>query len=160
KSLLRHGSPTSRVASRPAASSAACSSRTFPSTRFRRAIRSCGMRSSVCLRAIQRPKRPPSSGAPRRASIVCAKTWTTYINLHLRRMRQETTMPEHRDVFVLGGFQTDFARNYSRENKDIGALMEDAVEGALANCEIEAREIETAHVGNFASELFCNQGIL
>ena len=35
------------------------------------------------------------------------------------------------DVFVLGGYQTDFARNYSRENKDIAALMEDAVEGAL-----------------------------
>ncbi len=35
------------------------------------------------------------------------------------------------DVFVLGGHQTDFARNYSRENKDIAALMDDAVEGAL-----------------------------
>jgi acetyl-CoA C-acetyltransferase len=63
-------------------------------------------------------------------------------------------------VFVLGGYQTDFAKNYSRENKDIAALMEDAVEGALAHCKIEAREIETAHVGNFAAELFCNQGIL
>ena len=64
------------------------------------------------------------------------------------------------DVFILGGYQTDFARNYSRENKDIAALMEDAVEGALSGCGIETGEIETAHVGNFAAELFCNQGIL
>jgi acetyl-CoA C-acetyltransferase len=68
-------------------------------------------------------------------------------------------MPDQ-DVFVLGGFQTDFAKNYSRENKDIAALMDEAVEGALETCKIEAREIETAHVGNFAAELFCNQGIL
>jgi acetyl-CoA C-acetyltransferase len=64
------------------------------------------------------------------------------------------------DVFVLGGHQTDFARNYSRENKDIADLMDDAVESALDGCQIEPREIETAHVGNFAGELFCNQGIL
>jgi acetyl-CoA C-acetyltransferase len=64
------------------------------------------------------------------------------------------------DVFVLGGHQTDFAKNYSRENKDIAALMDDAVEGALDRCKIEASEIETAHIGNFAGELFCNQGIL
>ncbi|MGZ5811478.1 MAG: acetyl-CoA acetyltransferase [Xanthobacteraceae bacterium] len=64
------------------------------------------------------------------------------------------------DVFVLGGYQTDFAKNYSRDNKDIAALMEEAVEGGLEKTKIEAREIETAHVGNFAGELFCNQGIL
>jgi acetyl-CoA C-acetyltransferase len=64
------------------------------------------------------------------------------------------------EVFVLGGDQTDFARNYGRENKDIAALMDDAVEGALERCKIEAHEVETAHVGNFAAELFCNQGIL
>lgn len=66
----------------------------------------------------------------------------------------------NKDVFVLGGHQTDFARNYSRDNKDIAALMEDAVEGALSRCEIAPSEIETAHIGNFAAELFCNQGIL
>jgi len=65
-----------------------------------------------------------------------------------------------KDVFILGGYQTDFARNYSRENKDIAALMEETVEGALDRCNIEAREVETAHIGNFAAELFCNQGVL
>ncbi len=65
-----------------------------------------------------------------------------------------------KDVFVLGGYQTDFARNYSRDNKDIAALMEDAVEGALDACTVAPGEIETAHIGNFAAELFCSQGIL
>ena len=65
-----------------------------------------------------------------------------------------------KDVFILGGYQTDFARNYSRENKDIAALMEETVEGALDRCNIEACEVETAHIGNFAAELFCNQGVL
>jgi len=64
------------------------------------------------------------------------------------------------EVFVLGGYQTDFARNYSRENKDIAALMDEAVEGALAACRIDAGDVETAHVGNFAAELFCHQGVL
>jgi len=64
------------------------------------------------------------------------------------------------EVFVLGGDQTDFARNYSRDNKDVAALMDDAVAGALDRCGIEPREIETAHIGNFAGELFCGQGIL
>lgn len=64
------------------------------------------------------------------------------------------------EVFVLGGYQTDFARNYSREGKDIAALMDDALSGALERCRLDARAIETAHVGNFAGELFCNQGIL
>lgn len=65
-----------------------------------------------------------------------------------------------KDVFILGGYQTDFARNYSRENKDIAALMEETVDGALDRCKIEAGEVETAHIGNFAAELFCNQGVL
>ena len=34
-------------------------------------------------------------------------------------------------VFVLGGAQTDFGRNYSREGLGVDALMRDAVEAAL-----------------------------
>jgi acetyl-CoA C-acetyltransferase len=64
------------------------------------------------------------------------------------------------EVYVLGGDQTDFARNYTRDNKDIAALMADAVEGALAACEIEPGEVETAHIANFGAELFCGQGQL
>lgn len=65
-----------------------------------------------------------------------------------------------RQVFVLGGAQTDFAANYDREGKEMFDLFRDAVEGALAGTQIEPREIETAHVGNFVGELFAGQGQL
>ena len=34
-------------------------------------------------------------------------------------------------VFVLGGFQTDFAKNYSKQGGDVTTLLGDAVRGAL-----------------------------
>ena len=66
----------------------------------------------------------------------------------------------HGMVYVLGGAQTDFARNWTRENKEIVDLMGEAVSKSLAAVSIEPREIETAHIGNFAAELFCGQGLL
>jgi acetyl-CoA C-acetyltransferase len=66
----------------------------------------------------------------------------------------------HPSVFVLGGAQTDFARNWSKENKHIVALMREAVLGALESAAIEPREVQTAHVGNFAAELYAHQGHL
>jgi len=64
------------------------------------------------------------------------------------------------EVYVLGGYQTDFARNWTKENKHFSALMREAVLGALECCDIAPEEIESAHVGNFAAELYCMQGHL
>ena len=61
-------------------------------------------------------------------------------------------------VYVLGGAQTDFARNWSKEGKHFVAMMREATLGALEATKIEPREIETAHVGNFAAELYAKQG--
>jgi acetyl-CoA C-acetyltransferase len=63
-------------------------------------------------------------------------------------------------TYLLGGAQTDFARNWSKEGKSILAIMRQAVEGALEATHIEPAEVEVAHVGNFASELYCMQGHL
>jgi acetyl-CoA C-acetyltransferase len=63
-----------------------------------------------------------------------------------------------RPVHVLGGFQTDFARNWSKEAKHLVAMMREAVLGALEATRVEPSEIEVAHVGNFAAELYCMQG--
>ncbi len=63
-------------------------------------------------------------------------------------------------VFILGGAQTDFARNWSKENKHIVALMREAMVGGLEATGIEPREVQTAHVGNFAAELYAHQGHL
>ena len=64
------------------------------------------------------------------------------------------------EVYVLGGYQTDFARNWTKEGKHFSALLREGVEGALARCNIEPAEVQSAHVGNFAAELYCMQGHL
>src|SRR6202166_3978422 len=63
-------------------------------------------------------------------------------------------------VYVLGGAQTDFARNWTKEGKHFIATMREATIGAMESVRIEPREIETAHVGNFAAELYAKQGHL
>src|ERR1700758_4034680 len=63
-------------------------------------------------------------------------------------------------VYVLGGYQTDFARNWTKENKHIVAMLREAVLGGLEATGIEPKEIEVGHVGNFAAELYSMQGHL
>jgi acetyl-CoA C-acetyltransferase len=63
-------------------------------------------------------------------------------------------------IYILGGWQTDFAINWAREGLEIGDGIRIALECALVAARLEARDIETAHVGNFAGELFCGQGHL
>ena len=67
-------------------------------------------------------------------------------------------MPE--PVFLLGGYQTDFSRNWSKENKHISAMFQEVVNGALHATNIPAEDVETGHVGNFAAELYTMQGHL
>jgi acetyl-CoA C-acetyltransferase len=63
-------------------------------------------------------------------------------------------------IYVLGGAQTDFARNWAREDKDLFVMFEEATQAALADARVDAAEIEVGHVGNFVAELFCRQGLL
>jgi acetyl-CoA C-acetyltransferase len=63
-------------------------------------------------------------------------------------------------VYVLGGAQTDFARNWTKEGKHFVATMREATIGAMEAAKIEPNEIQTAHVGNFAAELYARQGHL
>ncbi len=63
-------------------------------------------------------------------------------------------------VFVLGGAQTDFARNWSKESKWLADAMSEAVLGALQATGVEPGEVETAHVGNFGAELYVKQAHL
>ncbi len=69
-------------------------------------------------------------------------------------------MAQGSEVYVLGGYQTDFARNWSKENKHFSALMRESVNGALEATGVPAEHVESAHVGNFAAELYCMQGHL
>jgi acetyl-CoA C-acetyltransferase len=63
-------------------------------------------------------------------------------------------------VYVLGGYQTDFARNWSKENKHIVAMLVEAVAGGLEATSIDAKDVQVGHVGNFAAELYAMQGHL
>jgi acetyl-CoA C-acetyltransferase len=63
-------------------------------------------------------------------------------------------------VYVLGGYQTDFARNWTKENKHIVAMLREAVTGGLEATGLDPKDVDVAHVGNFAAELYCMQGHL
>lgn len=63
-------------------------------------------------------------------------------------------------VYVLGGWQSDFARVWSRQGHDIADAFTEAVSEGLAATEHDARDIDTGHVGNFTAELFARQGLL
>jgi acetyl-CoA C-acetyltransferase len=63
-------------------------------------------------------------------------------------------------VFLLGGAQTDFARNYAREGLDCSDLVREVVEGTLADAAVDAEQVQTVHVGNAFGQLFTGQGHL
>ena len=64
------------------------------------------------------------------------------------------------DVFILGGAQTDFARNWARDDQTLFDLFAEAVRAGLSECELDAKDVEVGHVGNFVAELFAGQGML
>ncbi len=63
-------------------------------------------------------------------------------------------------VFVLGGYQTDFSRNITREGKGMVDLFQESVRGAMESTGVEPADVDVAHVGNFIGELTCYQGHL
>lgn len=69
-------------------------------------------------------------------------------------------MSAHSEVYVIGGYMTDFMRNWTKENKHFVAMMREAVKGGLEETGLEASEVEVGHVGNFSAERYCGQGHL
>ncbi len=68
-------------------------------------------------------------------------------------------MPEN-DTFILGGYQTDFARNWLREESDIANAMTEVVNGTFEATGVAPEDVGSGHVGNFAAELYASQGQL
>ncbi|SEH64774.1 acetyl-CoA C-acetyltransferase [Mycolicibacterium rutilum] len=64
------------------------------------------------------------------------------------------------NVWILGGYQSDFACNLTREGVDFSALTVQVVDGTLAAASVDARDVEVVHLGNAFGELFANQGHL
>ena len=65
-----------------------------------------------------------------------------------------------RDVYVLGGFQTDFAQNWQRAGLELFDVFRNTVLQGLAAAQLQPTDVDVAHIGNFAAELFCGQGHL
>lgn len=63
-------------------------------------------------------------------------------------------------VYILGGWQSDFATNWARQGMGLADAFAEAVEQGLAAVDLDPEDIETGHVGNFAAELFAGQGLL
>ncbi|MBC7705076.1 MAG: thiolase domain-containing protein, partial [Rhodoferax sp.] len=56
-------------------------------------------------------------------------------------------------VFILGGYQTDFAKVWLRHGQDLSDMTREATLGALAACSLDAASIDSIHVGNAFGEL-------
>ena len=71
-------------------------------------------------------------------------------------------------VYVLGGAQTDFERNWKKEGKGVIALLKEVIFNALNNTNISLEEIKNLNsknkiaifIGNFCAEYYIQQGHL
>ncbi|MCV7179447.1 acetyl-CoA acetyltransferase [Mycolicibacterium sphagni] len=64
------------------------------------------------------------------------------------------------NIWILGGYQSDFARNLTREGRDYAALTSEVVNLTLAEAMIDATDIDVVHVANAFGEMFARQGHL
>lgn len=69
-------------------------------------------------------------------------------------------MNKTQDIYILGGSQTDFARNWQREGLGLYDMFSESLRDAVTHAGIEPAEIEVGHVGNFVGELFARQGLI
>jgi acetyl-CoA C-acetyltransferase len=63
-------------------------------------------------------------------------------------------------VYILGGAQTDFSRNWAREGLEIYDMFAETLREGIDAAGIEPAQIEVGHVGNFVGDLFTGQGLL
>lgn len=66
-------------------------------------------------------------------------------------------------VWILGGYQSDFARNLSKENRDFADLTREVFDGTLTAAKVDAADLAAAgvvHVANAFGEMFARQGHL
>jgi acetyl-CoA C-acetyltransferase len=64
------------------------------------------------------------------------------------------------DVWILGGYQSDFARNLTKEGLDFADLTREIVDSTLTAAKVDAGDIGVVHVANAFGEMFAEQGHL
>ena len=65
-----------------------------------------------------------------------------------------------KNVFILGGYQSDFSVNQTREDQSLFDLFAKTILQGLENTGLKPADIQVGHVGNFVAELFAGQGML
>lgn len=65
-----------------------------------------------------------------------------------------------RPIYILGGYQTDFAKVWSRHGQDLSDMIRESALGAMADARIEPQQVQSVHVGNAFAELQRNQAHL
>ena len=63
-------------------------------------------------------------------------------------------------VTIIGGWQSDFSRNWAREGMEIADGFAEALARGLEETGLEPGDIQTGHVGNFVADMFAKQGLL
>lgn len=63
-------------------------------------------------------------------------------------------------TFILGGTQSDFAARFTDDGGDIHSLLGSTVVRALETSQVPSIDIEVAHIGNLAAEIFVSQAQL
>ncbi|MDN5766174.1 MAG: acetyl-CoA acetyltransferase [Humibacillus sp.] len=64
------------------------------------------------------------------------------------------------ESYVLGGSQTDFARNWTKEGLGLFDMLAEVIPAGLADAGVDATEVQVVHVGNLAAERFSDQAQL
>lgn len=63
-------------------------------------------------------------------------------------------------TWILGGYQSDFARSLGRDGLGISDLTQEIVEGTLEAAGVDADEVDSVHVANAFGQLYTGQGHL
>jgi acetyl-CoA C-acetyltransferase len=69
-------------------------------------------------------------------------------------------MTTQQPVWIIGGYQSDFARNFTKESLEISDLVQETTSATLAHAGISPDQVEVIHVGNAMGEFYVKQGHL
>jgi acetyl-CoA C-acetyltransferase len=64
------------------------------------------------------------------------------------------------NVWILGGYRNDFARNFTREGHDFAGLTCEVVDNTPEAARVDAADIDVVHVANAFGEMFAGQALL
>jgi acetyl-CoA C-acetyltransferase len=69
-------------------------------------------------------------------------------------------MTTQQPVWIIGGYQSDFSRNFTKESLEITDLVRETAMGTLAHAGVSPAQVGVIHVGNAMAELYVGQGHL